>query len=366
MIELHAHLSGSTPFHFALSHASDQGREDLVGELISHQSHFEDTRALLGADFCESSIRPSAALDDFLGRWFPVLEELGDDLAFLESSAAEIARRFKNDAKQLYHLELRFCPFLRRAPAACQIDAVRRGLASVLGKNCDVVVIGIRGNRNHLELMQMPEILARASGFDVAGRENGIERDDSWLQLVTKTYRMAQQAGLYTTYHIGETGPAAFWKVMTSEIPLDRIGHGYHGQFVPGWYKLRGSNMPMFELCPTINHITKTAPFRQVVEFAEKLQTRGIKFCFGSDNPAISGVSLFKQREYIEYRLDAMWEMERLNDIGSGGVDRLNMDVYTARLIQLDRGAMLHALSDQYAEQWLKHRWEAYRATPHF
>ncbi len=260
--EYHVHLGGSTPLSLVQMFASleDAARLQAVAQYV----------------------RQGVPLKEFLGTWFTIMERMQGDLDFLEASAYAAA-----STSPARHFELRFCPFVRKAPVLEQLRRVQRGLQAAAlafpGRSFGLVLIAMRGNQHHLEALE--EYLPFASGIDVAGDENQAEQGPLWMKSVRRVYQSARDLGLSTTYHTGEGRLEDTLEVL--KLPLVRIGHGIslrHLDQLP-------ASLPVFELCPAVNEVTGVASFKAVLDFALKLHERGHRFVFGSDNPVLTGTT---------------------------------------------------------------------------
>lgn len=274
--DAHVHLGGCTPLATIRAHAGEE--------------------AFRAASDAVAALQGGATLAEFLAAWFPALERLQGDPAFLEHSAYGAALDFACGAAGARSFELRFCPFLRPCDPEAQVDAVLRGLRRAVDggvlDHASLAVIAMRGNREHLA--RLPGLFGSGiAGVDVAGDENGAEDDPGWMRRVRRAWEQARAAGLFTTYHSGE-GDRRHTEAVVAGLPLTRIGHG-----VALRGHVREGSWPVFELCPAVNAATRVASFQEVLDFARELHAHGHRFVFGSDNPVAAGTSFAQQWQRI-------------------------------------------------------------------
>ena len=271
------------------------------------------------------------SLDDFLGRYFQLTEEIQSSPSAATVSAYQVVAKAYRRA-QVDSLELRFNPQKRMRHDLHTMDAiilaviqgleratlhygVATGIIFSLGRdlsleaNWQIVEAAIRwrsrGSRNGAN---------GVVGIDMAGPESrSLELSKPWLSEVTAMMEKARDAGLKITYHVGEssgTGPAGMLRVIEAIRP-DRIGHGIELRNAEGKQRdalvtLLRKNAICLELCPTVNLVTQVVPdIACVAAFVRTLAAEDIPYCINTDNPYLVHTNLKREHEIIGDELGA-------------------------------------------------------------
>lgn len=308
MHDLHIHLGGAVPSSVLWEILCDNGL----------RTEFDDFNG-----FHDSlTARPDEvkSLDDFLGRYFKVTEEIQSSPSAASVSAYQVVakayRRARVDA-----LELRFNPHKRVRHGLHTMDAiilaVMQGLERAsLHYGVETGIILSLGRDLPLEAnWQIVEAAIKwrgrgalngangVVGIDMAGPESGrLEISGPWLDEIATMMRRARDAGLKITYHVGEsdgTGPEGMLRVVEAIHP-DRIGHGIQLRRAEG--RLRDALISRLkegiclELCPTVNRVTRVVPdFVWIGPFVRDLAANEIPFCINTDNPYLVHTNLRKE-----------------------------------------------------------------------
>jgi adenosine deaminase len=322
MHDLHIHLGGAVPASVLWEILCDNGlRTDYGNFNTFHES---------------LTARPHEvkSLDDFLGRYFQLTEEIQSSPSAATVSAYQVVAKAYRRA-QVDSLELRFNPQKRMRRDLHTMDAiilaviqgleratlhygVATGIIFSLGRdlsleaNWQIVEAAIRwrgrGSRNGAN---------GVVGIDMAGPESrSLELSKPWMSEVTTMMEKARAAGLKITYHVGEsggTGPAGMLRVIESIRP-DRIGHGIELRNAAGCQRdtlvtLLRENSICLELCPTVNLVTRVVPnIACVAAFVRTLAAEDIPYCINTDNPYLVHTNLKREHEIIGTELgnDAM------------------------------------------------------------
>ena len=242
MHDLHIHLGGAVPSSVLWEILCDNG-------LRTEHSNFTSFHDSLTA-------RPDEvkSLDDFLGRYFQVTEEIQSSPSAASVSAYQVVAKAYRRA-QVKALELRFNPQKRMRHGLHTMDAiilavmqgleratlhygVATGIILSLGRDLSL-------ESNWLIIDAAIKWRSRGSlngangvvGIDMAGPESrSLELSKPWLSEVSTMMEKARAAGLKITYHVGEseaTGPDGILKVIEAIRP-DRIGHGIEMRHAKG------------------------------------------------------------------------------------------------------------------------------------
>jgi len=313
MHDLHIHLGGAVPSSVLWEILCDNG---LRTEFID----FASFHASLTARHDEVK-----SLDDFLGRYFQVTEEIQSSPSAASVSAYQVVAKAYRRA-QIKAIELRFNPHKRVRHGLHTMDAiilavmqgleraslhygVATGIILSLGRdlsleaNWQIIDAAIKW-RSRGSLNGANGVV----GIDMAGPESrALELSRPWLSEVTAMMEKAREAGLKITYHIGEspaTGPEGMRRVIEAIHP-DRIGHGIELRHAKG--KLRDAlvtqlreNATCLELCPTVNLVTRVIPdFQCIGRFVRDLVENDIPYCINTDNPYLIHTNLKQEYEII-------------------------------------------------------------------
>ncbi|MCP5548707.1 MAG: adenosine deaminase [Akkermansiaceae bacterium] len=313
MHDLHIHLGGAVPSSVLWEILCDNGLRTEFRDFISfHQSLTARTDEV-------------KSLDDFLGRYFQVTEEIQSSPSAASVSAYQVVAKAYRRAR-VRSLELRFNPYKRVRGGLHTMDAiilavmqgleraslhygVATGIILSLGRdipleaNWQIIEAAIkwrsRGSINGAN---------GVVGIDMAGPESASkELDRAWMKEITAMIEKARFAGLRITYHVGEsegTGPEGMMRVIDALHP-HRIGHGIELRRAEG--ALRESLLAVLreediclEICPTVNRVTQVIPdFACLGHLIRDLARHDIPFCLNTDNPYLVHTNLRKEQEII-------------------------------------------------------------------
>ncbi len=313
MQDLHIHLGGAVPSSVLWEILCDNGlRTEHVDFTSFHQS---------------LTAKPDEvkSLDDFLGRYFEVTEEIQSSPSAASVSAYQVVAKAYRRA-QVSAVELRFNPLKRVRHGLHTMDAiilavmqgmeraslhygVETGLILSLGRdlslesNWQIIEAAIKW-RSRGSLNGANGVV----GVDMAGPESrSLELSRPWLNEVSTMMEKARQAGLKITYHVGEsegTGPEGMLRVIESIRP-DRIGHGIELRRAQGTLReslvllLREQDICL-ELCPTVNLVTRVVPdYACLGRFVRDLAAEEIPYCINTDNPYLIHTNLQQEHELI-------------------------------------------------------------------
>ncbi len=313
MHDLHIHLGGAVPSSVLWEILCDNGlRTEYVDFTTFHDS------LTARADDVKS-------LDDFLGRYFQVTEEIQSSPSAASVSAYQVVAKAHRRA-QVKSLELRFNPQKRMRHGLHTMDAiilavmqgleraslhygVATGIILSLGRdlslesNWQIIDAAIKW-RSRGSLNGANGVV----GIDMAGPESrSLELSKPWMSEVSVMMEKARQAGLKITYHVGEsqgTGPEGMLKVIDAIRP-DRIGHGIELRRATGKVRtrliklLRERNICL-EICPTVNLVTRVIPdYACIADFVRDLAKNEIAYCINTDNPYLIHTNLKQEYEII-------------------------------------------------------------------
>ncbi len=319
MHDLHIHLGGAVPSSVLWEILCDNG---LRTEYVDFNTFHDSLTA-----------RPDEvkSLDDFLGRYFQVTEEIQSSPSAASVSAYQVVAKAYRRA-QVRSLELRFNPLKRMRHGLHTMDAiilaVMQGLerASLHYGVATGIILSLGRDLSLESNWQIIEAAIKwrsrgalngangVVGIDMAGPESrSLELSKPWLSEVSAMMEKARDAGLKITYHVGEsegTGPEGMHRVLETIRP-DRIGHGIELRHAEG--KLRGALISQLreenvclELCPTVNIVTRVAPdYACIAAFVRDLAANGIPYCINTDNPYLVHTNLREEHERIGRELGA-------------------------------------------------------------
>jgi adenosine deaminase len=319
MHDLHIHLGGAVPSSVLWEILCDNG---LKTEYVD----FDSFHASLSA-------RPDEvkSLDDFLGRYFEVTEEIQSSPSAASVSAYQVVAKAYRRA-QIDAVELRFNPHKRVRHGLHTMDAiilavmqgleraslhygVATGMILSLGRdlsleaNWQIIEAAIKW-RSRGSLNGANGVV----GIDMAGPESrALELSKPWMSEVTAMMEKAREAGLKITYHVGEseaTGPEGILRVV-EQIRPDRIGHGIELRNAQGkqketLLKLLREHQICLELCPTVNLVTRVIPdYACIANFVRDLAHEEIPYCINTDNPYLIHTNLKNEHEIVAKELGA-------------------------------------------------------------
>jgi adenosine deaminase len=313
MHDLHIHLGGAVPSSVLWEILCDNG---LRTEYVDFNTFHDSLTAT--PDEVKS-------LDDFLGRYFQVTEEIQSSPSAASVSAYQVIAKAYRRA-QVQAVELRFNPQKRMRHGLHTMDAiilaVMQGLerASLHYGVATGIILSLGRDlsleANWLIIEAAIKWRSRGSlngangvvGIDMAGPESrSLELSKPWMSEVAAMMEKARQAGLKITYHVGEseaTGPEGMLKVIEAIRP-DRIGHGIELRHAKGKKKdalvtLLRENSICLELCPTVNLVTRVIPdYACIAQFVRDLAQAEIPYCINTDNPYLIHTNLKQEYEII-------------------------------------------------------------------
>jgi adenosine deaminase len=313
MHDLHIHLGGAVPSSVLWEILCDNG---LKTEYVDFTSFHDSLTAT--PDEVKS-------LDDFLGRYFQVTEEIQSSPSAASVSAYQVVAKAYRRA-QVEAVELRFNPHKRVRHGLHTMDAiilavmqgleraslhygVATGIILSLGRdlsleaNWQIIDAAIKW-RSRGALNGANGVV----GIDIAGPESrSLELSKPWMSEISVMMEKARAAGLKITYHVGEseaTGPEGILRVIEAIHP-DRIGHGIELRNAKG--KLRNTLIQLLreeniclELCPTVNLVTRVIPdYACIANFVKTLAANEIPYCINTDNPYLIHTNLKQEYEII-------------------------------------------------------------------
>lgn len=317
MHDLHIHLGGAVPSSVLWETLCDNG---LQTEYQNFDSFHESLTA---------NAQDVKSLDDFLGRYFELTEEIQSSPSAANVSAYQVVAKAYRRAR-VQSLELRFNPYKRVRSGLHTMDAiilavlqglekaslhygVATGIILSLGRdlpiesNWQIIEAAIKW-KSHGSLNGANGVV----GIDMAGLESrSLELQDSWLSEIASLFQRARKAGLKLTYHVGEspgTGPEAMLRVIEALQP-DRIGHGVELRNADGKLKQRllellRTQSICLEICPSVNLVTRVVPdYRTIADLIRELASEQIPYCINTDNPYLIHTNLRREHDLIHQEL---------------------------------------------------------------
>ena len=328
MHDLHIHLGGAVPSSVLWEILCDNGlRTEYVDFTTFHDS-------------LTATPDEVKSLDDFLGRYFQLTEEIQSSPSAASVSAYQVVAKAYRRA-QVKAVELRFNPNKRMRHGLHTMDAiilaVMQGLerASLHYGVATGIILSLGRDLSLEANWQIIEAAVKwrsrgslngangVVGIDMAGPESrSLELSKPWMSEVSAMMEKARDAGLKITYHVGEsegTGPAGILSVLENIRP-DRIGHGIEMRNAEG--KQRDSlisilreNSICLEICPTVNLVTRVVPdYACVAAFVRDLAKNEIPYCINTDNPYLIHTNLKREYEIIGRELGG--DSKTLLDLG--------------------------------------------------
>ena len=313
MHDLHIHLGGAVPSSVLWEILCDNGlRTEFVDFTTFHDS---------------LTARPDEvkSLDDFLGRYFQVTEEIQSSPSAASVSAYQVVAKAYRRA-QVDSVELRFNPQKRMRHGLHTMDAII--LAVIQGLERASLHYGVATGiilslGRDLSLESNWQIIDAAIkwrsrgplngangvvGIDMAGPESrSLEQSKPWMSEVAAMMEKARAAGLKITYHVGESegsGPIGMLNVIEAIRP-DRIGHGIElrnadAKVSDAIISQLREHAICLEICPTVNLVTRVVPdYACVANFVRTLAKNEIPFCINTDNPYLIHTNLKQEYEII-------------------------------------------------------------------
>jgi adenosine deaminase len=312
MIELHCHLGGGVPAPVLWEVLQDEG-------MSTPFKTFDELQASLTPD-------PGAVtcLDDFLGSFFNTTELIQSSPRAMEASCyhlvAKAYRRSRTKLGQLRGIEVRFNPAKRIREGALNPDRIMeaavRGLtraSSHYGVNTGIICtmgrdMPMEQNRLVVDtaIRWKDAGVNRCTGYygvvgiDIAGTERyNKEHNLPWMGDMAKLYQQAREAGLGTTYHVGETDATGHLGVrnVIEQIRPDRIGHGIRVLQDPTSLGVLIDSGICLEICPSINLLTRATTREALGDILRSLYYKGVPFTICTDNPYLAHTNMAREAE---------------------------------------------------------------------
>lgn len=314
--DLHVHLGGAVPTAVLWEILCDQGLSTSYASFAAFHQALSATKGQI------------RSLDDFLNRYFHVTEDIQSAPgAILTSAYQMVAKAHRRGGVNL--IEVRFNPAKRLRGGLHTMDAIilatLQGLeratlhygvktAAILsmGRDCSIETnqaifeAALKGRRRGGS-----DMAAGIVGIDMAGPESlRKEFDEDWLLETSKIFNAARDAGLGTTYHIGETSKTG-WKGLErviNRIRPQRIGHGIQMRLAPArkfddLAAMLRSTSTCLELCPTVNVVCRSADgFQELGDFAARLHRAAVPFIAATDNPYLVHTNIVDEQRHLARR----------------------------------------------------------------
>ena len=141
-------------------------------------------------------------------------------------------------------------------------------------------------------------------GIDLAGNEAEFPSDP-----FHGIFREARQAGLHTSVHAGEWGPAANVRQAIEELGAERIAHGVRVMDDPSVVALARERRIPFEVCVTSNYQSGVVPDPGTHPLPRMLEA-GLVVTVNTDDPSVSRITLSDEYhvfcEDLHLSLDAL------------------------------------------------------------
>jgi adenosine deaminase len=310
--DLHAHIGGAVPASVLWEILCEQG-------LQTPHKTFQAFQKALTAD--ANSVEN---LDEFLGKYFHITEAIQSSPAALSQSAYQAVAK-AHRRSDVEFIEMRFNPAKRLRGGIHSIDAILLAALQGLEKaslhyNVETSAILSLGRDCSLETnTNIVEAAIRWKGhrqglakgivaIDMAGSESQkLEEKPEWLKAITHLFRRAQDAGLKTTYHIGETKDSGWQGVrqILHQIRPNRIGHGVQLRNAPKDQKQRiydilATTNTCLEICPTVNLVTNSiSNIQELRGFTKELFSHQVPFTVCTDNPYLVHTNLKSELDLL-------------------------------------------------------------------
>lgn len=297
-IDLHLHLDGAITATIAKELAKLQG-------IALPTEDDDELRSMLSVpEDCTS-------LNDFLACF-----ALPDSLMQTEAGLREAVRLVMDDAlsQGVIYAELRFAPQLHTNGDLTQEGAVLAALDGLKhsGLKGNLILCCMRGEdteKANFETLELAKKYLVEDGgvvaIDLAGAE---------ALYPTKDYRAlfarAKEYGVPFTIHAGEADGADSIRTAI-EFGASRIGHGVRCYEDAALTQLVREKGVPFEMCPTSNRQTHAVESMDDYPFMDYLE-KGIKVTLNTDDPAIEGVTLAGEYQYMEETFGLTPEQKKL------------------------------------------------------
>ena len=280
-VELHRHLEGSLRLNTLLDVARTHNiaiPEDVVG--LSNLVQMQEDESF--------SFRNFLSKFDTLRLFYRSPEVI-----------TRITREAVEDAAKdnVRYMELRFTPVALSRAERFPLNEVMDWVAAAAQSAAvefDMVVRLIPSVNRHEspELAEQVAWLAaeRTSsgivGVDLAGNE--AEFPSAPFQGI---FREARQAGLHTSVHAGEWGPAENVRQAIEELGAERIAHGVRIMDEPSVVALARDRRIPFEVCVTSNYQSGVVPAPGTHPLPRMLDA-GLVITINTDDPSVSRITL--------------------------------------------------------------------------
>ena len=135
---------------------------------------------------------------------------------------------------------------------------------------------------------------------------------DNPPELFTEAYRLARAAGLRSTAHAGEEGPAEYITGAPDALGAERIDHGVRCEDDPALVRRLVEEAIPLTMCPLSN--LKLGVFEDLEDVSVmRLLNRGVKVTINSDDPAYFGGYIADNYVAVAEALNLdQWDLVRL------------------------------------------------------
>ncbi|MEO1229623.1 MAG: adenosine deaminase [Myxococcota bacterium] len=301
LTELHLHVGGAVAPHVLWAMAHEQGFK------LPMKDYFEFV------DLVTSNPDKVKNLDDYLAILHTWTERIQSSPAAIERAVYEIYAKEYRGAR-VRRMELRFNPMKRNLGGERDLDhiihAALRGLdRASLEYDLEGGLIFCLAREFDADLNEI--IVEKAIryrdrgviGIDLAGTEkHNLELQPESVERFAALFSRAQEAGLRTTVHTGETMSTAGQGVIAAvkRLRVDRIGHGIRAAYNEEAMRVLVGEGITLEICPTSNLHTRAV--KDVEELRFVLHTfldRGVRFTINTDATYMLGTDLRREVELL-------------------------------------------------------------------
>ncbi len=294
--ELHTHLGGAVdpPILWSIAHRQ--------GIRLPTKDYWDfESMVVMGEHQRNRNLKE---MNERFYRWTELIQSSPE--AIQESVASVIGGGYRKC--NLVLQELRFNPMFRNRRGERDLDhiinAARWGLERALLEYPKVKAGLILMMDRRLTLRQNEIIVEKAiryKGKGVVGVDlAGPDRRAFSMKQAAPLFRRAQEAGLGTTVHCGETGDLEEMRFVVHDIAPQRIGHGIVAARDPQLMKALAAALITLEVCPTSNlknGMVRDA--RELKTILRKLLDHGVHITVNTDGPELYDTNVFKEQQFL-------------------------------------------------------------------
>jgi adenosine deaminase len=187
-----------------------------------------------------------------------------------------------------------------------QIDGIRAGMAEAASDFGVIsrIIPGISRELGPAAGFEMLDIILRDRPEELIGIGLDFNEAPFPPEPYGDLFAAARRAGLHTTAHAGETGPAAYIRGSLDTLKSERIDHGYAVVTDPELMRRCRDEGVVFTVCPSTSEVT--SPWKDLAKPDHAIRRMidfGLRVCINSDDPPMFHTDLGREYDKAVARL---------------------------------------------------------------